>query len=118
MPAIDTITAPEGALQTHAYANLSYAPRGRNHRPSQGAVYAGRTEQALVCRWRQSSITGQLECAWGIERIVATLIEEDPMPASVDRNRHQRRIEIRKISMFATALMLAVVWLTSRLIGL
>ena len=110
MPAIDTTMAPEGALQTHEYgvvtANPAYALRGRNHRRSQGAVHVRRTKEALVCRWRQSPVTRQLECVWGIERIAAPPIEKGPTPVSGDLNRHRRRIELRKISMFATALIL------------
>jgi len=72
MPAIDTTKAPEGALQTHEYgmvtANPAYALRGRR---SQGAVHVRRTKEALVCRWRHSPVTGQLECVWGIERTAA-----------------------------------------------
>ena len=109
MPAIDTTKAPEGALQTHEYgtlrANPAYALRGRNHRRSQGVVHVRRTKEALVCRWRQSPVTGRLECVWGIERIAAPPIE-NPTPVSGDLNRHRRRIELRKISMLATALIL------------
>ena len=125
MPAIDTTRAPEGALQTYEYVDLSYDRRGRNHRQSRGAVHVRRTRDVLVCRWRQSSVTGQLECVWGTERTAATPIEKNPTPVSDDFNRHHRRVEMRKLSQPRAGyrgaiirVLLAVGWLASRLGGL
>jgi len=98
MPAIDTTTAPEGALQTHDHVSLwrrawSYVSRAATARlaiydtSAVGMVTANpaytlrgenhrrsqgavRTKEALVCRWRHSPVTGHLESVWKIERIL------------------------------------------------
>lgn len=50
----------------------------------------GATEEPLVCRWRQYSVTGQLECVWRSGRIAAIPIEKDPTPVSGGLIRHQQ----------------------------
>jgi hypothetical protein len=60
---------------------------GRNHLPDR-VIHVRRTGEVLACRWRQSSVTGQLECVWESEHIVATPIEQDPTTVSGDLNRH------------------------------
>ena len=86
-----------------------YALRGPNHQRPDGAIRVRRTEEALVCRWRQSSATGELECVWRIERIAATPKEKDHTPISCAPSRPHRRIRMGKISMAATALILICV---------
>lgn len=53
-------------------------------------THAPRARPALVCHWRQSSITGRLECAWENECIAAPPIATDPVPVSGDLRRTQQ----------------------------
>jgi hypothetical protein len=61
-------------------ANPVYPFPIRNHQRPEGAIDAPRAREVLVCRWRQSSVTGKLESAWGTERITAPPI---PAPGSI-----------------------------------
>jgi hypothetical protein len=65
-----------------------YALPGQNHQQPDRVIHTRRTGEALICRWRQSSVTGRLECVWESERIVAAPIEEGPSAVSGDLNRY------------------------------
>jgi len=49
------------------------------HQQPDDAIHARRIRQALICRWRRSSITSKLECVWEIELSVGSA-GSAPMP--------------------------------------
>jgi hypothetical protein len=67
---------------------MLFAIPGRNHLPRDRVINVRPTGEVLVCRWRQSSVTGQLECVWESEHIVAAPVEQDPTTVSGDLNRY------------------------------
>ena len=66
-------TSPGVGRSQLGAGNLRYAFCDRNHHRPEGA-----TPEALICHWRQSSVTGQLECVWGSERIAGGTDREGP----------------------------------------
>jgi hypothetical protein len=63
-------------------ANPGYSFPARNHRRLDGAIHADRAREALVCRWRRSPATGNLECVWANEPIAAMPFKEDAPAAA------------------------------------
>jgi hypothetical protein len=67
---------------------MLFAIPDRNHQLPDRVIHVRPTGEVLVCRWRQSSVAGQLECVWESERIVAAPVELDPTTVSGDFNRY------------------------------